>query len=69
MNHTAPLLRTRDALGEDELGSLRRNFGFAGHYDDVRTPARDEEVEVEDAYSEEEINFRLQAAFNSPFNC
>ena len=55
MNQTAPPLRTRDALGEDELGSLRRTFGFAGDYDNVRTPGGDR-VEVEDA-SQEEIDF------------
>ena len=56
MNHTAPLLRTRDALGEDELRSLRRTFGFAGDYDDVRTPIGGDGVEVADA-SEEEVDF------------
>ena len=55
MNQTAPLLRTRDGLGEDELGSLRRTFGFAGHYDEIRTPGGDG-VEVQDA-SQEEIDF------------
>ena len=56
MNHTAPLLRTHDALGEDELGSLRRTFGFAGDYDDVRAPTGGDGVQVEDV-SQGEIDF------------